>query len=135
MNKRKMYKIYQVQALVLFVLAGGIYGLNAIWLDHDFFDGLALGIFILSLVLGGFLFLKRKDEDFKEDLEFQDQDERLKSMRTRRHSIMHRVLLNALLVMVTISVFYDFSFKLGAGILMYIEIVGFGILWLFDRRK
>lgn len=136
MNKKKIrYRVLQITVIILFALSGLVYGVNKVWMKHTYFDGFALGMAIMSLGIGGFLFYKRKDEDFKEDLEYLKHDERLKVIRLKRHAIMHKVILTELIILTTFSVFYNLSFKTGAGILLYTDIIGFGILWLYDRRK
>jgi hypothetical protein len=135
MNKSKVYNYYKYLSVVLCLLALTIFTLDIFGVGHAFFNGFATSILGVGLILMVVLIIKRKDPDFKSDLDQMASDERVKQQYLRRHCIMNHVLLVLIIIFLTVSVFYDYPFQVGGGILLWVHIIGMGLLWLKDTKN
>lgn len=133
-HKMNIYSYYKYLSVILVVLAMGIFTLESFGIGHDFFTGLASSFLLCGLILSSVLFLKRKNKLFRSDLNSMGTDERLKQMSHKRQSTMNYFLLGQVVLMVVVSVYYEFSFHIGGTIILWTQLIGGLVLWLKDRR-
>lgn len=129
------YKYYKYTAIIFSLISFSIFTLKLFGISHPFFDGFAVSFIIIAALIGLKFYMKRKDPDYKEELYIKDNDERLLQIRYKRNSRMSSIMIYEIAILLGVSVFYDFSFKLGGAILIYSQIVVGLVLVIVDRRK
>lgn len=130
-----VYNYYKYLSGLLLLIALTIFSLNAIGIGHDFFNGLASSFLVLGIVLRVILFIKRKDIDFKDDLNQMGKDERLQKRYIKNHAILNHVSLGLIIILVTVSVFYEFPFQLGGSLILWVQIILGFILFVKKEKR
>ena len=122
-NTAKSYKIegalFYMVSIVLFLL----YGFGPELFKHDIVKGLAIGYLVVAIGVTIMFIVKRKDKDFEADLEASFLDERVLMEKAKANAKILNIMIKILLIMTVVSVFYDYSFKLGGKILLWSYIV------------
>lgn len=134
-KKKNVYNYYKILSVVLFIISVTIFALDTVGIGHDFFNGLAASFLLLSIILFIVLIIKRKDNEFKNDLDHFSADERIKSQYKEIHSIMNHITLILLVVMLILSVFYKFPFHIGGTVILWVQIIGISAIWFYNKRK
>jgi len=111
--------LFLISAVILFLA----YSFGPSWIKQDFILGIAAGLSIMGLFYKIYHFTKRKDEHFEEDLELSVHDERIQIEKLRTSDKIKTIIFYEMILMVIVSTFYDFSFKVGGGILLWSYII------------
>lgn len=118
-----VYNYYKYLSAFFITVAFTVFTLGNLGFSHDFFNGLASSFLVLGVILSTMLFLKRKDIDFKENLNQIGKDERMQKKYMKNHSILNHASLALIVSLITISVFYDFSFAIGGTIILWVQLI------------
>ncbi|HKL41282.1 MAG TPA: hypothetical protein VJ962_01685 [Clostridia bacterium] len=133
-KKSKVYNYYKFLSSFLFLIGISIFALSKAGIGHAFFNGLATSFLMISVLLFILLIIKRKDQGFKDDLDQMSDDERIKQQYMKCHSILNHFTLLLLVIMVTFSVFHEFSFHIGGTILLWTQIIGSVVIWFVNKK-
>ncbi len=137
-KKFKMLNYYKVVGALLYVIGLTIITMNKLAPDvlgHDFFSGFGTGLLIVAIGLSVIYLIKRKDKEFVEDLEASVHDERVIKEKVETKAILLHILIAELVIMVTISVFYEFEFSIGGTIMLYTYILSFAIVKVYRKLR
>lgn len=128
MKKNMTFQDYKRDVFIYYGFGFSLLLLNLLeftFFKYELVRGLAIGLLIIATYMTTVFLLKRKDESFIENLEVGYQDERIMTESKSDDAFLFKVMLGLLTLMVTISIFKDFSFKLGGGILLWCNVIGF----------
>lgn len=127
MRKRmNMFKYYKYMGITLYMVGITILLLKRVGVEafqHDFISGFATGLLLVAVGLTIVYLIKRKDQDFEYELNAAVDDERVINETRYQKSLILTILVFVLTVMLTVSVFYEFTFSTGATILLWLYIV------------
>lgn len=129
-----VYNYYKYLSGVLLVIALTIFSLSAIDIGHDFFNGLASSFLVLGVILAIILFIKRRDIDFKDNLNQLGKDERIQKKYIKNHSILNHITVAMIIIFVTISVFYEIPFQIGGSIILWVQLI-IGFVLFIKKEK
>lgn len=134
-KKYKYYKnlgigfyLFSITVLLLNRFSVGIF-------EHDFFSGLATGILVVALGLTIFFAIKSRDPNFMDDLEASATDERVIAESYKIKAQAGTFLLFFIVIALTISVFYEFDFSIGATIILWSYLIVLGVLRLIKMLR
>lgn len=137
-KKFKMLKYYKVVGALLYLIGITLITLNRLIPDvmgHDFISGFGTGLLIVAIGLSVVYLIKRKDEDFEHDLDASVHDERVIREKTETKAILLHILIAELVIMVTVSVFYEFEFSIGGTVMLYTYILSFAIVKVYRKLR
>lgn len=137
-KKFKMLNYYKAVGGLLYIIGLTLILMNKFAigiLEHDFFSGFGTGLLIVAIALSVIYLIKRKDKDFADDLEASVSDERVIKEKVETKAILFHILIAELVVMVTVSVFYEFEFSIGGTIMLYTYIVSVIIVKIYRKLR
>lgn len=137
-KKFKMLNYYKVLAALLYIIGLTLITMNRFGPDvlgHDFFSGFGTGLLIVAIGLSVIYLIKRKDKDFENDIEASVHDERVIKEKMETKAILFHILIAELVIMVTISVFYEFEFSIGGTIMLYTYLLSFAIVKVYRKLR
>ena len=137
-KKFKMLNYYKAMGAILYIIGLTLILMNKFSvgiLEHDFFSGFGTGLLIVAIGLSVVYLIKRKDKDFADDLEASVSDERVIKEKVETKAILFHILIIELVIMVTVSVFYEFEFSIGGTIMLYTYILSVIIVKIYRKLR
>jgi len=137
-KKFKMLNYYKAMGAILYIIGLTLILMNKFSvgiLEHDFFSGFGTGLLIVAIGLSVIYLIKRKDKDFADDLEASVSDERVIKEKVETKAILFHILIIELVIMVTVSVFYEFEFSIGGTIMLYTYILSVIIVKIYRKLR
>jgi len=137
-KKFKMLNYYKVMGALFYIIGLTLILMNKFAigiLEHDFFSGFGTGLLIVAIGLSVIYLIKRKDKDFADDLEASVSDERVIKEKNETKAILLYILIAELVIMVTVSVFYEFEFSIGGTIMLYTYILSYIVVRIYMKLR